>query len=43
LTEYPVEDVECVELIGNFLCGAPSYFSGGLPVAYDTTRGERVL
>jgi len=43
VTEYPVEDVECVEVHGKFLCGASTYFSGGLPVVYDTDRRERIL
>ncbi len=43
VTEYPVEDVECVEMHGPFLCGAPTYFSGGVPIVYDTNRRERVL
>jgi hypothetical protein len=43
LTHYPMEDVNCVEMQGRFLCGAPTFFSGGLPVAYDIARRERVL
>ncbi len=43
LTEYPVEDVDCIELNGHFLCGASTYFSGGLPIVYDTNARTRVL
>ena len=43
ITEYPVEDVECVEMHGHFLCGAPTYFSGGLPIVHDTYNRTRVL
>lgn len=43
LTEYPVEDVDCIEMNGHFLCGAPTYFSGGLPIVYDTNARTRVL
>jgi hypothetical protein len=43
ITEYPVEDVDCVGLVGNFLTAGSTYFSGGLPVAYELTRRERVL
>lgn len=43
VTQYPMEDVDCVEIHGGFLCGASTYFSGGLPVAYHLGRRERVL
>lgn len=43
LTEYPVEDVGCIEMNGHFLCGAPTYFSGGLPIVYDTHNRNRIL
>jgi len=43
LTEYPVEDVGCIEMNGHFLCAAPTYFSGGLPIVYDTNARTRVL
>ncbi len=43
VTDYPVEDVNCIEMFGHFLCGAPTYFSGGLPIVYDTQGRKRVL
>ncbi len=41
--EYPVECTDTVAAAGYFLVGTPDYFSGGVPVAYDTWRRERVL
>jgi hypothetical protein len=43
VTDYPVEDVDCIEMHNQFLCGAPTYFSGGLPIVYDTHTRKRVL
>lgn len=43
LAEYPVETVDTVGVVGYFLVGTPDYFSGGVPVAYDTWRRIRVL
>jgi len=43
VTEYPVEASDCVGLAHHFLVGAPDYFSGGVPVAYDTWNRVRVL
>jgi hypothetical protein len=43
VTEYPVENADCIGVTAHFLCGAPDYFSGGVPTAYDTWRRERVL
>lgn len=43
VTEYPIESADCVEVHAHFLCGAPEYFSGGTPTAYDTLKRERVL
>ncbi len=43
VTEYPIEATDCVGVVNQFLVGCPDYFSGGVPVIYDTWRRERVL
>lgn len=43
VTEYPVEATDCVALAYHFLVGCPDYFSGGVPVAYDTWNRVRLL
>lgn len=43
VTEYPVEATNTVGIAHHFLVGAPDYFSGGVPVAYDTWNRVRVL
>jgi hypothetical protein len=43
VTDYPVEDTNCVAVVDHFLVGCPTYFSGGVPVAYDTWNRVRVL
>jgi hypothetical protein len=43
MAEYPVEAADTTAAIGYFLVGTPDYFSGGVPVAYDTWRRQRVL
>ncbi|HUH04167.1 MAG TPA: PQQ-binding-like beta-propeller repeat protein [Kofleriaceae bacterium] len=43
VTEYPVENTNCIGIAQHFLVGCPDYFSGGVPVAYDTWNRVRVL
>lgn len=43
VTEYPVEAADCVGLVDHFLVGSPDYFSGGMPVIYDTWNRTRLL
>ncbi len=41
--DYPIEAANCVAMVDHFLVGCPDYFSGGVPVAYDTWNRARVL
>jgi len=43
VSEYPIEATDCVTMARHFLVGCPDYFSGGVPVAYDTWNRVRVL
>jgi hypothetical protein len=41
--EYAVEATDCVAMAYHFLVGCPDYFSGGVPVVWDTWNRVRVL
>jgi hypothetical protein len=43
VTEYPVPELDCVELDGKWLCAFVNTYYYGHPLAYDTERRERVL
>ena len=43
VTDYPVEATNTTGVFYHFLVGCPDYFSGGVPVAYDTWNRVRVL
>ncbi len=43
VTEYPVAEIQCVEVHGKYFCAFAATYGSCLPVAYDTESRERVL
>jgi hypothetical protein len=43
ISEYPVAEIQGVEIHGKYLCAMGATYGSATPVAYDTTTRERVL